>query len=613
MTATTTATAIEYIPFKNLIISPENVRVVSASKAEDAQLIASIDSQGVLQNIIVTPSESKKGQFEVIAGGRRYGAVKSLVENGKLNSDYLFPAKVESREKATEISLSENIKASMHPVDEFLAYKKLADQGKSPKEIATSFGHSATQVKKLLKLGGVAPELLDQFRAGKMSLDAIMAFTVCDEHEKQIACWKELSRGNMYPRAIRQFLLNDSVDDKSPIALFVGVSNYKKAGGAMAVDLFESKNHLLNIALVESMAEEALSQEIEKVQAEGWAWVETSFEGVSSSNQFKKLSAEHVNVPDELNSEIESVNASLSELEDKDIDDWTDDDENKQDELYERLEGLEAKKDNYLQYTPEQMSYSGCVITFNHQGDLIYIRGLARPEDLKARAKELTSNNTGAAANGELLISSEPVESQALISDLNAYYGQAVQAELLKHEDLAFDLMIFSLASKIVGAVPSYKRMLDIHPSPVEYSAIGIHETLAHGELETALASLNTSWLIPESEAERLESFRKLNKKEKTKIMVYCVAKVSIASPKDNSDSGYALVKTQTKFDIRNYWKATSTNYFGRVNKPTLLQIGEDLTGSDFQEKYSKAKKGELAGVLEELPEAAGWIPDMYK
>jgi hypothetical protein len=43
------------------------------------------------------------------------------------------------------------------------------------------------------------------------------------------------------------------------------------------------------------------------------------------------------------------------------------------------------------------------------------------------------------------------------------------------------------------------------------------------------------------------------------------------------------------------------------------LQIGEDLTGNDFQEKYSKAKKGELAGVLEELPEAAGWIPDMYK
>lgn len=38
-----------YIPLNQLVISDRNVRVVSASKEADKELIASIASQGVLQ------------------------------------------------------------------------------------------------------------------------------------------------------------------------------------------------------------------------------------------------------------------------------------------------------------------------------------------------------------------------------------------------------------------------------------------------------------------------------------------------------------------------------------------------------------------------------------
>jgi ParB family transcriptional regulator, chromosome partitioning protein len=604
---------IKYIPFKSLVISPENVRVVSASKSEDAQLLASISSQGVLQNIIVTPSENETGFFEVIAGGRRYGAVKALIECGKIPADFSLPAKIEPREKATEISLSENIKASMHPVDEFRAYKKMADQGKNPKEIAQAFGHSAVQVKKLLKLGSVAPVILDNFRDGKMSIESVMAFTVCDEQEKQLLCWKELSRSNLYPRSIRQFLLNSSVEDKSPIALFVGVSTYKKAGGAVAADLFESKTHLLDSSLLESMAGELLKKEIGKITAEGWSWVDVSIEGISCAYPFKKLAAEHVGVPDEINKEIGAVNAALAELQEKEWDDWTDDDSKAQDQLEELLEGLDSKKDNYLQFTQEQMSYSGCVITFNSQGEIIYMRGLARPEDIKSRENKLKMNGEVSAAGGDLPPAPAPIESQALMSDMSDYYGQAMQAELLKHEDLSFDLLVFSLASRVVSDTPHYTRMLNIQANTTSYSASGATNTPANSELENALSALNTSWLIPDDEGKRLEAFRGISKKDKMKIMTFCVAKTAMAAPAPNSKSGYALIKEQVQFDISKYWTATKENYFSRVSKKALVDIGAELCGAEFRERYSLAKKTEIAEILESALQVSGWVPDIYK
>ncbi|MFT4993657.1 MAG: ParB-like chromosome segregation protein Spo0J [Paraglaciecola sp.] len=43
-----------------LVISEKNMRVVSASKEADRELIASIASQGVLQNLVVIPSQGGK-------------------------------------------------------------------------------------------------------------------------------------------------------------------------------------------------------------------------------------------------------------------------------------------------------------------------------------------------------------------------------------------------------------------------------------------------------------------------------------------------------------------------------------------------------------------------
>ena len=57
------------IPFSKLYLSDANVRK-TRNDQEDAQLSADIEARGLLQNLLVTKSK-KRGQYAVIAGGRR--------------------------------------------------------------------------------------------------------------------------------------------------------------------------------------------------------------------------------------------------------------------------------------------------------------------------------------------------------------------------------------------------------------------------------------------------------------------------------------------------------------------------------------------------------------
>jgi len=94
---------------------------------------------------------------------------------------------------ATEISLAENeMRLPMHPADQFDAFKKLADDGKGPEEIAARFGTTAKVVQQRLKLAVVSPKLITLYRKDEMTLDCLMAFTICDSPKQQEKVWKNL-------------------------------------------------------------------------------------------------------------------------------------------------------------------------------------------------------------------------------------------------------------------------------------------------------------------------------------------------------------------------------------------------------------------------------------
>ena len=173
------------IELKYLEISKLNVRVVSPTKEKDKELISSLEAHGVLQNLIVIPGKGKK--YQVIAGGRRLAGLKHLLSNGVIKSDYPVPCKIEETGNPTVISLAENLKAPMHPADEFTAYQMMVLEGKTVKDIAGEFGVTQNHVKRRLILAGISPVLIDHYRSGRLTLDHVMAFTVSDDHDKQLA------------------------------------------------------------------------------------------------------------------------------------------------------------------------------------------------------------------------------------------------------------------------------------------------------------------------------------------------------------------------------------------------------------------------------------------
>ena len=174
---------IETIPLNQLVPSTANVRKTGAKDGIDG-LAASIAAHGLLQNLSVRPGAG--GQYEVVAGGRRLAALRLLAKQKKIAADYPVPCHACEGEDAAEISLAENeMRLPMHPADQFEAFKKLADQGKGPEEIAARFGTTARIVEQRLKLAVVSPRLIAAYRKGDMTLDCLMAFTIAEDHRHQ--------------------------------------------------------------------------------------------------------------------------------------------------------------------------------------------------------------------------------------------------------------------------------------------------------------------------------------------------------------------------------------------------------------------------------------------
>ena len=57
-------------------------------------LAASIRNDGLLQNLVVRPVKGKGEHYRIIAGGRRYRALKLLQERGEVDGDYAVPVEI---------------------------------------------------------------------------------------------------------------------------------------------------------------------------------------------------------------------------------------------------------------------------------------------------------------------------------------------------------------------------------------------------------------------------------------------------------------------------------------------------------------------------------------
>jgi len=596
------------IALSQLKSSANNVRIVKPDKAAHKALMASIASQGILQNLIVMPTD-KEG-YEVIAGGRRLRALQALASSNTIEADYPVPCLVKTdAQGVTEISLAENVQhEAMHPADQFVAFAALVEQGIAVEDVAAKFGVARTVVEKRLKLGRVAPKLLNAYRKGDLNLEAIMAFTVVEDHKRQLACFKDLYSGHIYPRAIKHWLLGEAVDASHGIGAFVGKAAYEKAGGAVAGDLFENTVYLNDTELVCKLAQDKLNKAVQKLEKSGeWAWVEPTMDRYATTEGLVQLYAELTGVPQNVTDKIDALNQRIMGWEDLYYDDALPEDfdceedfEKQLDKARDELDALEEARDaKYLTFTEAQRAYSGCVVTFNTQGKLEVLQGLARRKDIPKTQKN-TADAAGQGADGEG--STHNGLSQSLKDDIGQYRQQITQAALLKNPAAATDVLHYSLCMQLLSGQHWLGRSLmsgHFQHVSLRTSREDTQQGRAFEEIEAFREKLPLEWLAIEDGGERFAAFRALPKRSKDKLVTFCTAATLTIGLRGNCDEQDALVD-QLAVDFAAYWRPTKDNYFSRIKIDQMKGQFGPVLGEGWLDWHDDAKKGALVESLQE-------------
>jgi ParB family chromosome partitioning protein len=135
-------------------------------EAELEELADSIRARGVLQPILVRPAPGVPGEFQIVAGERRWRAA----QRAGLHTVPVLIRPLDDVEVA-EISIVENIqRADLNPLEEARGYKTLLDRfGRTQDAIAVAVGKSRSHIANSLRLLNLPPAVCDHVEAGRLA------------------------------------------------------------------------------------------------------------------------------------------------------------------------------------------------------------------------------------------------------------------------------------------------------------------------------------------------------------------------------------------------------------------------------------------------------------
>ena len=355
----------------------------------------------------------------------------------------------------------------MHPADQFEAFAQMITEGRDEAEIALKFGVSIDLVRRRLKLAGIAPEIITQFRSNEITLECVMAFTLTDDHARQMVVWNTVKDGyHIHPNMIKRHLTETAYSAHSSLGRFVGVEAYEAAGGILLRDLFDDNAtaHMENPELLERLAVEQLQQAAKDFTAD-WKWTEVHLEvDYGAFRSFGRVYPQEIEPDAELLEEETRLIAREQELAQEDGEDWTDAVSEEYYAIEPRLREIEDLQKERQPFADEDRAIAGCVVTIGQGGALSVEKGLVRPEDIPlpppqdGETDSSPHNNTPhphvtAPASSAPVPTSDPATtlrkadgvSQSLAEDLRATRQHILRAHLAADYDVAFDAMLRAL------------------------------------------------------------------------------------------------------------------------------------------------------------------------
>jgi len=202
----------------------------------------------------------------------------------------------------------------------------------------------------------------------------------------------------------------------------------------------ESEGYLADPALLDRLVTERSASLVADLEGQGWAWAEVHFESDywEALEKYNTLRPVPVDLDPALLAEADKLRAEFDAIDQASEDEEPSElAERRRDEIENRLDEIEAGK---TEFTSEQKSQAGVIVTIGHNGRPVYHCGL-----VVRRAK-------GPSTNGDESNSSEQEKeglSAALVQDLTTQQTAALRATLSVRPDIALIAITHNLAAQI--------------------------------------------------------------------------------------------------------------------------------------------------------------------
>ncbi|WP_063588590.1 ParB/RepB/Spo0J family partition protein [Achromobacter ruhlandii] len=623
------------IPHSKLRLSEAYQARSAEDRKQDAEILelkATIQAMGgLLQNLVVVAAPD--GSYEVCAGGRRWTALGLLIEDGVFSADCPVPCLVIPAAHAHHASLIENIgRKAMHPADVYAGYARLRAENWTVAAIAAAHGASESAVKKLLALGSVSPTLMQLFRDGKIKMDEMQALASVSDHARQEAAWKA-SASQPWNRDyhIRQLLAETEMRGDSPVARYVTVAAYEKAGGEVRRDLFENDAYLADPEKVRSMADAKMqrSKLFKAVQAEGWLWVEcrVSFEYADKKSfgeiqrvlqEPSKAQAKQI---DGLQKKTEAARKKLADLQETEDHDAAD-----LDKVRGLIRGYEGQlreiRAELYDYPAHLKALCGAIVHLDYQGDLTVTRGLIRQDERDAVAQATRSNDADdqKTAGVDLPpVLTRPVHSEALTNRLQAQRVIALQAEIMMRPTLALCLLIEQMLgdfdrSRRSSAGDTFDFSMQTAHHDLAKTDEGIKDSSAwaavHAQIDAVMLNVPEDhaavlpWLLNQSHTDLIDLLAVL-----TSVSIYRRQSNSYGEEPRHLDRLGKVIG----LDMSKWWKPTAQSYLAHVSKERIAAVVTEAVDAEQAKPLLAMKKAQAAAAAEQLLEGKGWVPELMR
>ncbi|MBA2920650.1 chromosome partitioning protein ParB [Sphingomonas sp. MAH-20] len=191
---------LRHIELGQLCVSAANMR--AKAKPDISNILPSVRARGVLVPLIVRPracpvtrqsddegavTDGSADSFEIVAGKRRYFAAVTVAEEaGEIEPLPCAVMEAGDDAAALEASLIENV-ARLDPdeVTRWESFTRLVREGRTPEQIALTFGLAELQVKRTLALGNLLPRIRQLYRREEINAASIRHLTLASKERQR--------------------------------------------------------------------------------------------------------------------------------------------------------------------------------------------------------------------------------------------------------------------------------------------------------------------------------------------------------------------------------------------------------------------------------------------